>query len=193
MSMFSVLISLRFRCGSTGTGLPPTSSLWPRQSVKLQNRMSPPRPVRSTLKPANIWCGFKVAFPLFDSGLRSGAIARASSQRLKAEARRTALRNQIEQQVLSAVAELQSAKIRVETFRQSVAEAQLALLDEQKKYDVGKSTINDLLDAEAAKLIADSQFSQALHEQLIAISNLKLAAGIPLLNENAKNKTRKQE
>ncbi len=176
------------------------SSRWPRLDALghyTQYGASDPYPSTPAGNHDNGWednyaIGLQISFPLFDSGLRSGAITRATSQRRKTEARRTALRNQIEQQVRSAAAEVQSAKIRVETFRQSVAEAQLALLDEQKKYDVGKSTINDLLDAEAAKLIADSQFSQARHEQQIAISNLKFAVGDSLFHETAENKILKK-
>ncbi|MDF7800069.1 efflux RND transporter permease subunit [Pontiellaceae bacterium B1224] len=125
----------------------------------------------------NYYIGLQLTFPIFDSGLRSGTIATAHAQRLKAEAQREQLRLQIRQQVRTAVAELKSASIRVEAFRQSVDEARQALSDEQEKYEAGKSTINDLLDAEAARLVADSQFSQAVHEEQIAVVNLRLAAG----------------
>jgi len=125
----------------------------------------------------NYALGLQIRFPIFDSGLRSGKIVSAHARRLKAEARRAALRLQIVQQVRTAVAELKSTRIRVDSFRQSVKEAVRALSDEQKKYAAGKSTINDLLDAEAAKLVSDSQYSQALHEQQIAVVNLRLAVG----------------
>lgn len=133
----------------------------------------------------NYAVGLQVTFPIFDSGLRSGAITAASNRRLKSEAQREQLRLQIQQQMGTAVAELKSAQMRAAAFRQSVEEAEQALSDEQKKYDAGKSTINDLLDAEAAKLFADSQYNQALHEEQIAIVNLRLAAGKPLMMEGA--------
>ena len=128
----------------------------------------------------NYAIGLQLNFPIFDSGLRSGKIAAAHSQRLKAEAQRRALSLQIEQQIRTAVAELKSTRIRVDSFRQSVEAAQLALSDEHKKYEAGKSTINDVLDAEAAKLLADSQYSQAIHEEQVAIVNLNLTVGEPL-------------
>lgn len=125
----------------------------------------------------NYFFGARLSLPLFDSGLRSGQIATANAHRLKAEALQTELRLRVEQEVRVAIAELNSATVRAEAFKEAVATAKLALSDEQKKYDSGKSTINFLLDAEAAKLIADSQYSQALHEQQIALVNLKLAVG----------------
>lgn len=128
----------------------------------------------------NYMIGLKLTLPIFDSGLRSGKIAAAHAQRLKTEARREQLRLLIGQQVKTALAELKSAKTRVESFRQSVEMAKLALADEHKKYAAGKSTINFVLDAEAAKLLADSQYSQAVHEEQVAVINLRLAAGEPL-------------
>ncbi len=129
----------------------------------------------------NYAVGLQVTFPIFDSGLRSGAIAAAYNRRLKVEAQREQLRLQIQQQVRSAVAEFKSAQMRATAFRHSVEETEQALSDEQKKYDAGKSTINDLLDAEAAKLVAHSEYSRALHEEQIASVNLRLAAGEPLI------------
>ncbi len=134
----------------------------------------------------NYFFGAKLSVSLFDSGLRSGQIATANAHRLKAEALETELHLRVEQEVRTAVAELNSAAVRVEAFKESVETAQLALSDEQKKYDAGKSTINDLLDAEAAKLIADSQYSQALHEEQIAIVNLRLATGESLYTTGVK-------
>lgn len=128
----------------------------------------------------NYMVGLKLTLPIFDSGLRSGKIAAAHAQRIKAEARREQLRLQIGQQVKTALAELESATARIESFRQSVEAARLALADENKKYEAGKSTINFVLDAEAAKLLADSQYSQAIHEEQVAVVNLRLATGMPL-------------
>jgi len=128
----------------------------------------------------NYFLGAKLTIPLFDSGLRAGQIATANAHRMKAEALKTELYLRVGQEVRSAIAELNSATVRVAAFKESVTTAQLALSDEQKKHAAGKSTINDLLDAEAAKLLADSQYSQALHEQQIALLNLHLAAGEPL-------------
>jgi TolC family type I secretion outer membrane protein len=133
----------------------------------------------------NYMVGLRVSLPIFDSGLRSGKIAAAHAQRLKAEARREQLRLQIGQQVKTALAELESATARVESFSQSVEAARLALSDEHKKYEAGKSTINFVLDAEAAKLLADSQYSQAMHEEQVAVVNLRLAAGTPLQNKTS--------
>jgi outer membrane protein TolC len=125
----------------------------------------------------NYTVGLKLTLPVFDAGLRSGEIAAAHARRLKAEARREALRLKIEQQVRTAVAELRSARLRLNSSHDALLASRQALSDERNKYEAGKSTINDLLDAEAASLLAESQFSSAGHEVQIAIENLRLARG----------------
>jgi outer membrane protein TolC len=127
----------------------------------------------------NYFVGAVLALPVFDSGLRSGKIASANAAREKAQALQNQLRLQIDAEIRAAVAELNSAKVREESFKESALAAKRALSDEQKMYDAGKATINDLLDAESTKLVSDSQHSQALHELEIAIVNLNLAAGKP--------------
>ncbi len=131
----------------------------------------------------NYVVGARLSLPILDFSLRTGQIEAAEAQRRKAEALRTELYLQIEKEVRTAVAELNSATMRTSAFAESVVAAKQALADEQQKYDLGKSTINDLLDAEAAKLVADSQYSQARHEQQIAIINLKLAVGKDILTK----------
>jgi outer membrane protein TolC len=125
----------------------------------------------------NYFIGAKLNLPILDFGLRSGQIASAEAKRIKAEALQTEIYLQIEREVRTAVAELNSTTVRTTAFKESVVTAKQALHDEEQKYEMGKSTINDLLDAEAAKLVAYSQYSLAIHEQQIAIINLKLATG----------------
>ena len=131
--------------------------------------------------------GGMLYFPLFDSGLRSGQIAAARARHERAEAVHKGLRLRIRKEVRSAVAELQSARSRVDAFKQSIDEARHALHDEHLKYEAGKSTINDVLDAEAVLLNSDSQYSRARHEQKIAWYNLQLVVGRPLDTWMAKN------
>jgi outer membrane protein TolC len=128
----------------------------------------------------NYFIGAVISIPVFDSGLRSGKIASANAARMKAQALQNQLRLQIDSEIRSAAAELNSAKVREAAFRESAEAAARALADEQKMYDAGKAAINDLLDSESAKLLSDSQHSQAQHELEIAIVNLHLAAGEPL-------------
>jgi outer membrane protein TolC len=125
----------------------------------------------------NYTIGVKLTLPVFDSGLRSGEIAAAHARRVKAEAQREALRLKIQQQVQTAVAELRSAKLRLDSSREAMQAARQALEDERNKYTAGKSTINDLLDAEAASLLAESQYSSSGHQVQIAVVNLRLSMG----------------
>jgi len=137
--------------------------------------------------------GAAVSVPLFDSGLRSGEIATARAQRERAEAVRDGLRLRVYAEVTSAIAELQSARTRMNALQQSVIEAQQALDDEHLKYDAGKNTINDVLDAEAALLTSDSRYNQARHEEQIAWYNLQLSAGQPLNTDVRANRIIQKE
>jgi len=85
----------------------------------------------------NYFFGAKLSLPLFDSGLRSGQIATANARRLRAEALQTELQLRVEQEVRTAIAELNSATVRAEAFKGAVETAKLALSDEQKKQAAG--------------------------------------------------------
>jgi outer membrane protein TolC len=125
----------------------------------------------------NYLVGVQLSLPLFDSGLRSGQIRSAHAQYLKQQARYDALMLEVRRQIRSAIAEIESARARVESLQESASEAGLAFENEQKKYDNGKSTINNLLDAESARLYAESGLSEAVHELQIAYANLRLVTG----------------
>jgi multidrug efflux pump subunit AcrB/outer membrane protein TolC len=125
----------------------------------------------------NYLVGVQLSLPLFDSGLRSGQIASAHARYLNIKARYDGMLLTVRRQVRTALAEIRSAEIRVRALGESAREAGMAFENEQKKYDVGKSTINNLLDAESARLYADSELSKAVHELEIARANLKLVTG----------------
>jgi outer membrane protein len=116
--------------------------------------------------------GVRITFPLFDAGLRSGQIRSAAAQHDIARAAEEKLKLEIEREVRTALAELDSAKARVRAIQKSVSEAEEALRDEQLKYESGRSAINFVLDAEAALLTSRSQLRQA--QRSIAIASLLL-------------------
>lgn len=124
--------------------------------------------------------GVAASMPLLDSGLRSGTIAAARARLARAEAAHDGLRLRVQSEVASAVAEIQSARTRRDALRQSVIQSRQALQDEKLKYEAGKGTVNDVLEAEAVLLVAESQHSRARHEEAIARYNLQLATAQPL-------------
>jgi multidrug efflux pump subunit AcrA (membrane-fusion protein) len=109
---------------------------------------------------------------LRDAGFRSGQIRSAAAQHDIARAAEEKLRLEIEHEVRTAVAELDSARARVRAMLESLSQAEEALRDERLKYESGRSAINFVLDAEAAMLTSRSQLRAA--QRSIAIASLLL-------------------
>ncbi len=76
-----------------------------------------------------------------------------------------------------AVAELQSAQARVKAMREAVAQSQEILKNEQTKYEVGRTVINFVLEAEAGVLNSQSLLFQAQRSEAIASLALELGTG----------------
>ncbi|GAB4276192.1 MAG: hypothetical protein Kow0092_31900 [Deferrisomatales bacterium] len=121
--------------------------------------------------------GVRLTFPLFDAGLRRGALHRARARR---EAARAALRRQrlqARREAMAALADLTSARARVAANQAAVEQGKEALRIEKLKYDAGKGVVNDVLDAEAAFLEAEGLLREARREAEVARLALELALG----------------
>jgi len=116
--------------------------------------------------------GVHVSFPLFDGGKRKGRIKAAQAQLEKARLDRQKLQLNVAREVRTALADLESAQSRVRSLRDSVAENERVLHDEQLKFEAGRSVINFVLDAESTLLTNQSLLSQA--ERSVAIASLAL-------------------
>ena len=101
-----------------------------------------------------------------------GQIEAAQAQLEEARLARQQLELRIAREVRTALADLESAQSRVRSLRDSVAESERVLHDEQLKFEAGRSVINFVLDAESALLTNQSLLSQA--ERSVAIANLAL-------------------
>jgi outer membrane protein TolC len=153
-------------------------SQWPRVEFRAgAYGYTSASPISSTGKKADDgagdWAiGLRVTFPLFDAGKRRGQIQSAVAQRDLAQTSERKLRLDIEKEVRSALAEMESAQSRVRATRQSVAQAEEVLRNERLKYEAGRSVINFVLDAEAALLTNQSLLWQA--ERSVSIASLLL-------------------
>jgi len=116
--------------------------------------------------------GVHISFPLVDGGRRKGQIEAAQAQLEEARLARRQLELRIGREVRTALADLESAHSRVKALRDTVAESERVLHDEQLKFEAGRSVINFVLDAESALLINQSLLSQA--ERSVAIANLAI-------------------
>jgi multidrug efflux pump subunit AcrB/outer membrane protein TolC len=121
--------------------------------------------------------GVQVRVPLFDGGLRRGTLHQAQA---RLEASRAALakqRLQAQREILTALAEVESARVGVAANQVAVEQGQETLRVEQLKYDAGRGVVNDVLDAEAALLDARGLLRSARRQAEIAHLALDLALG----------------
>jgi len=121
--------------------------------------------------------GAQLRFPLFDGGLRTAALHQSQARLEVSRAALAAQRLQARREVLTALAEVESARFRVTANQTAVEEGQEALRVERLKYDAGKGVVNDVLDAEAALLEARGLLREASRQAEIAGLALDLALG----------------
>lgn len=121
--------------------------------------------------------GIRITIPIFDAGKRRGQIRSAAAQTELTRAAERKLRLDIAKEVRTALAEIESAGMRVEATRQSVVQAEEVLRNERLKYEAGRSVINFVLDAEAALLTNQSLLRQAQRSVSIAKLVLDLSLG----------------
>jgi outer membrane protein len=137
-----------------------------------------PVPNFTTSSGVNDWAvGLHIGVPLFDSGRRSGHIKAAVAQAEQAQLAQQKLSLNVAREVQTSYADLQSAQKRVKAMREAVIQAQEILKNEQTKYEVGRTVINFVLEAEAGVLNSQSLLSQAQRSESIAQLALELSTG----------------
>lgn len=127
--------------------------------------------------------GLRIEMPLFAGGTISARTAQARAERNAAQERLRELRLRIRQEVRNARDSIRTDSEQVRTTRASIEEAKEALDIEQTKYDLGKGTIVDVLDAQDALLQAQTNHARAKAAYNTDLARLELARGNILDNE----------
>jgi HAE1 family hydrophobic/amphiphilic exporter-1 len=115
--------------------------------------------------------------PLFDGLRTSGRVAQARAERAKAAQDRIATGNRIRLQVTEAYDRLRVAGSIVEAARLNVEQARRAVEMTQANYRHGAATTLDVLDAQAALTLAESNLAEGLHEHAGARATLRYVMG----------------
>jgi multidrug efflux system outer membrane protein len=132
----------------------------------------------ATTSAANDWTvGLHIGMPLFDGGRRRGEIKAAAAQTDQARFAEQKTKLNVMREVQTSYADLESARARVKAMQDSVTQAQEILKNEQTKYEVGRSVINFVLEAEAGLRTSQSLLYQAQRSESIAALSLELATG----------------
>lgn len=121
--------------------------------------------------------GLEVRWNLF-SGLADRArLVAAEAAVGQARAERERVNNGIRLDVRSAVAQLTAARLRAETSRSAVAQAQEAQRIIRERYEAGMAGVSDLLRAANARLEAEQQQTAATVDLLVSEQTLAWALG----------------
>ena len=121
--------------------------------------------------------GISAAWPLFEGGTID---ARIRSQRARLRSLKEYLRKlelQINLDVETAILNLTSSWARVQATEKSIEQAKESLRIEREKYDLGKGTITDVLDAQTALLNTQTNYYRALSDYNSAVAQWHLAIG----------------
>lgn len=123
------------------------------------------------------YAGVAVTAPIHEGGMIN---AKTGTEKMALKSLEEKIRKfelQIKQEVKSAVLDILSSTKRVQATQKSIDQAKEALRIETEKYNFGKSSITDVLDAQAALLNAETNYYKMLAEFLIATQRLKYAKG----------------
>ncbi|MEJ5365082.1 MAG: TolC family protein [Desulfosoma sp.] len=121
--------------------------------------------------------GLQVDVPLFRGGAVRAGVRQAERLRDRAREQLRAVELEIRKDVERALTALNDALERTDVTRSAVAVAEETLRIEREKYAAGKNSINDVLDAQAALLQAEVEYSQAVVDARIALMERDRALG----------------
>jgi outer membrane protein len=155
---------------------------WPQVSVRgaygVRGAYKPAQHPQSQDNPDDAGViGLFIDLPIFEGGQISARVREEQARLAAAQERLRKLELQIRLEVESAALNVTSAQQRILTTGKSVEQAGEGYGIEQDKYDFGKGTIVDVLDAQSALLEAQSTYYRALADHEIAKAQFRLAIG----------------
>lgn len=121
--------------------------------------------------------GLVLEMPLYSGGQISAALREQRALLAAAEARLRAFNQQMSLEVETALRNISSAAERGRALRQSLELARESLQIEQQKYDLGKGSVMDILDAQTALLQVESSYYRVLADYHTARAQWTLAVG----------------
>jgi outer membrane protein TolC len=121
--------------------------------------------------------GVVVDIPIFEGGRIEARVRQEKARLLAAQERLRRLELQVQLDVETATLNIASAARRVQATEKAIEQAQESLRIEREKYDLGKGSITDVLDAQSALLDSQTNYYRALADYNVALAQLKLAMG----------------
>lgn len=125
--------------------------------------------------------GLVAEIPLFEGGAIRARVSEQAALQQAAQEQLRGLELQIRTDVETALAEIASARERVETTSKAVEQARESFRIISEKYELGKGILVDVLDAQAALVQAETSYARALADLAVSDTRRKLATGVMLL------------
>jgi len=121
--------------------------------------------------------GLWLNLPLFEGGRINATVRRERAKLAAAQEDLRRLELQIRLEVQTAVLNVNSSLGRVQATEKAIEQAKESLRIEREKYELGKGTITDVLDAQSALLDSQTNYYRALADYDTARAQLDLAVG----------------
>ena len=121
--------------------------------------------------------GVVLSVPLFEGGRVSAKVSEESAILAAARDRLKKLELQIRQETETAALDILSNTARFKATEKSIEQAKESLRIESLKYELGRGSITDVLDAHAALLQAETSNCRSCIDYHISMARLKLATG----------------
>ncbi|MDD2903819.1 MAG: TolC family protein [Syntrophales bacterium] len=121
--------------------------------------------------------GVTVTLPLFEGGRISAKVREEISALAAAQERLRKLNLQVRQEVETAILDVNSSSERVKATEKAIEQGRESLRIETLKYNLGAGTVTDVLDAQTALLVTETNYYRALADFRTALARLKLAVG----------------
>ncbi len=122
--------------------------------------------------------GVALTIPVFDGWLTKGRVQERDASIRRTQHQTSGLRHSAEEEVLSALGEVTIARENLRVARINLEQADKALAQTNRRYELGKAGYLDILNSQAARFTASSNLIQAYHDVLAWTATLKRAMGM---------------
>ena len=123
------------------------------------------------------WGGILLQMPVFAGGQVQSRVREENALLEAARERLRKLELQIRLEVETAFLNIQAARERLEALTKAGEQAEESLRIEREKYELGKGSITDVLDAQTALLDTQTNYCRAMADYHTAQAQMKLAKG----------------
>jgi len=121
--------------------------------------------------------GLVVSIPIFDAGRIENRVRQEQARLAAARQRLRKLQLQVRLDVEAATLNTSSARQRIEAIAKAIEQAEESLRIERQRFELGRGSITDVLDAQSALLDSQTNYYRALADYHISHAQFELATG----------------